>query len=464
MKLQRIFYFLLFSCFLWNPVESQTLLRGISNWKTAEIRAYSVTDFMTETEVEIGRAKVDTNDIFEFKFLNKEIEKVILRGANFYAWLYIQPKATYFIELPEPTQYVSSMERDKEIEMLFFRLDSTDINYKILGFEAWMDESISEIYQLKDIHPEQFIAKVRSFKQETAFVYNKFESPFFFNYVKYSVGLSVDNFNIIGGPSKLDKFEFYLNEDSIHYKNPKFIEYAELFYEKYLYQLDKETKSMAESALSKGSLAELTSALKEDPYILTQKRAEFVTLLICKEAFYQGYLDRALIYELLSTMKKESTFLEHQLIANELLSLFKLMQIGMKAPDYTLSSTKHFYQYKGKWVYLHVFDPSNERCITEISALKKLQLKYGNAFQFITIYPSKEVYTKSEQRNLDALTWDKFQLDQNHEIWKSLQLTSYPMYVLFDSNLVLHSSPALSPTPNGRYETIEKVFRTLERP
>ena len=464
MKIQRFAYVLLFSCFLWNHVTSQTLLRGISNWKTTEIRAYSVTDFMTETEVEIGRAKVDTNDIFEFKFLNKEIEKVILRGANFYAWLYIQPKATYFIELPEPTQYVSSMERDKEIEMLFFRLDSTDINYKILGFEAWMDESISEIYQLKDIHPEQFIAKVRSFKQETASVYNKFESPFFFNYVKYSVGLSVDNFNIIGGPSKLDKFEFYLNEDSIHYKNPKFIEYAELFYEKYLYQLDKETKTMVEAALRKGSLADLTDALKEDPYILSKQRAEFVTLLICKEAYYQGYLDRALIYELLTTMKKESTYSEHRLIANELLSLFQLMQIGMKAPDYTFTSTKHFYQYKGKWVYLHVFDPSNERCIAEISALKKLQLKYGTTFQFITIYPSKELYTKSEQRNLDALTWDKFQLDQNHEIWKSLQLTSYPMYVLFDSNLVLHSSPALSPTPNGRYETIEKVFRTVERP
>jgi hypothetical protein len=464
MNLQRIVHLLILFCFLSNPTQSQTLLRGLSNWKTAEIRAYTVTDFMTETEVEIGRAKVDTNSIFEFKFLNTEVEKVILRGANFYAWLYIQPKATYFIELPEPTQYVSSMERDKEIEMLFFRLDSTDINYKILGFEAWMDESISEIYQLKDIHPEQFIAKVRSFKEETASVYTKFESPFFFNYVKYSVGLSVDNFNIIGGPSKLDKFEFYLNDDSIYYKNPKFIEYAELFYEKYLYQLDKEIKTMAEAALRNGSLTEFTSALKEDPYILSQQRAEFVTLLICKEAFYQGYLDRALIYELLTTMKRESSYSEHQLISNELLSLFKLMQIGMKAPDYTFSSTKNFYQYKGKWIYLHVFDPSNERCITEISALKKLHLKYGNTFQFITIYRSKELYTKSEQRNLDALTWDKFSLDQNHEIWKSLQLTSYPMYILFDSNLVLHSSPALSPTPNGRYETIEKVFRTVERP
>lgn len=464
MNVQRIFFLFLLSPFLLTSIQSQTLLRGISNWKTAEIRAYSVTDFVTETEVEIGRAKVGVDSIFEFKFLTNGIEKVILRGANYYSWLYIQPKTTYFIELPEPSEYVSSMERDKEVEMLFYRLDSTDVNYKILGFEAWMDESISDIYQLKDVHPEQFIAKVRSFKQETAFVYNNLESPFFFNYVKFSVGLSVDNFNIIGGPSKQDKFEFYLTDDSIQYKNPKYVEYAELFYEKYLFQLEKNIKTKVEAALRKGSLEELTAALMEDAYIQTKSRAEFVTLLLCKEAYYQGYLDRSLIYDLLNALKKESSTIEHQRIANELLSLFKQMQIGMQAPDYPLSQTKHFYQYKGKWVYLHVFDPANERCITEISALKKLELTYGKSFQFVTIYPSKVSYTKSEQRNLDALTWDKFPIDQHHEIWKSLQLSSYPMYVLFDSTLVLHSSPALSPTPNGRYETIEKVFRTLERP
>jgi len=134
MNVQRIFFLFLLSPFLLTSIQSQTLLRGISNWKTAEIRAYSVTDFVTETEVEIGRAKVGSDSIFEFKFLTKDIEKVILRGANYYSWLYIQPKTTYFIELPEPTEYVSSMERDKEVEMLFYRLDSSDINYKILGF------------------------------------------------------------------------------------------------------------------------------------------------------------------------------------------------------------------------------------------------------------------------------------------------------------------------------------------
>lgn len=463
MNLNR-YLILLFVFFgLLNSIQGQTLIRGLSNWKTSEIRAYSVTDFISGTEREIGRSKVDSNSIFEFKIINQEIEKVILRGADFYAWLYIQPKATYFIELPEPTEYVSSMERNNEIEMLFWRLDTSDINYKILGFEAWMDETIAEIYQLKDIHPEQFIAKVRSFKKETSFLYDNFETPFFFDYVKYSVGLSVDNFNIIGGPSKQDKFEFYLTEDSIHYKNPKFIEYAESYYEKYLYQLDKEIRLKAEDALRQGSLAQFTSVIMADPFIQSKQRAEFVTLIMCKEAFYQGYLDRSLIFELLDSMTVESTFSEHKIIANELLNLFNQMQVGMKAPDYTLSASKHFHQYKGKWVYLHIFDPASERCITEISALKKLQLKYGNTFQFVTIYPSKDVYTKSELRTLDALTWEKFPIDQNHEMIKSLQLTSYPMYILFDPNLMLYASPALSPTPNGRYETIERFFNATIR-
>ena len=461
-KRYLLFCFTLF-IFLVNLVQGQTIVRGISNWKSDEIRAYRVTDYISEAEVEIGRAKVDSNAIFQFNFMNDQIEKVVLRGANFYAWLYIQPNTTYFIELPEPEEFVSSLERNKEIEMLFFRLDSSDVNYEILGFEAWMDESIADIYQLKDVHPEQFIAKVRTFKQETTDVYKEQKSSFFFDYLKYSVGITVDNFNILGGPSRQDKFEFYLSSDSILYNNPKYIEFASLFYEKYIFQLDKEIKTNVEKALIKASLPELTTALSEDPYVQTKKRAEFVILLMCKEAYYESYLDKLLIFDLLYAMRKESGFEEHRGIANELLALFKLMQIGMKAPNYALSENKSFDRYQGKWIYLHVFNPSLERCVSEISALKKLQAKYGSEFQFVTIYPANISYTKTEQRNLDAITWDKFALAADHEMWKSLQLTSFPMYLLFDPSLVLYASPALSPTPNGRYETIEKFFRETKR-
>ncbi len=458
------FLFLMTLLSTWNVLQGQTLLRGISNWKTDEIRAYRVSDFISETEVEIGRAKVDTNDVFEFTFVSSGIEKIILRGANYYSWLYIQPKTTYFVELPAPEEFIGSLERNKEIEMLFFRLNEQDINYKILGFEAWMDETIADIYQLKDVHPEEFISKVRAFKNETAQIYTEENDPFFLNYVKYSVGITIDNFNIIGGPSKSDKFEFYLSEDSIQFKNPTYIAFAQLFYEKYFYQLDKDIKTKVESAIRTASLTALLDALESDPSIQTRKRAEFVTLLTCKEAFSQGYLDRALIFDLLNSIQQTSPVEEHRYIAGNLLNDFKRMQIGMTAPDYPLSESKHFYQYKGKWVYLHVFDPSNELCITEISALKKLQSKYGKNFQFITIYPKKANYSKSEQRNLDALTWDKYPLDISDEIWKNLEINSYPLYLLFDPNLTLIASPALSPTPNGRYETIEKVFIQTLRP
>ena len=90
MKEKIIFLFhLLFLC---TSFQSQTLLRGISNWNTSEIRAYRVLDELSEAEVEIGRSKVDSNQIFEFKIDSQEIEKVILRGANYYSWLYIEPQ------------------------------------------------------------------------------------------------------------------------------------------------------------------------------------------------------------------------------------------------------------------------------------------------------------------------------------------------------------------------------------
>ena len=102
--------------------------------------------------------------------------------------------------------------------------------------------------------------------------------------------------------------------------------------EKYIFQLDKEIKTNVEKALIKGSLPELTTALSEDPYVQTKQRAEFVILLMCKEAYYESYLDKLLIFDLLYAMRKESGFEEHRGIANELLALFKLIQIGMKAP------------------------------------------------------------------------------------------------------------------------------------
>jgi hypothetical protein len=96
--------------------------------------------------------------------------------------------------------------------------------------------------------------------------------------------------------------------------------------------------------------------------------------------------------------------------------------------------------------------------------LKKLNEKYGNQIQFVTIYQNKkEGFSQIDKRNLDAIIWDKFGLDASHPIWNELKVNTFPYYLLFDPNLVLISAPALAPSPNGKYETIEKTMYDIKR-
>lgn len=92
--------------------------------------------------------------------------------------MYIQPNSTYFIDIPidgQITQFISN----NEIEMVFYRLDSNDINYKILGFEAWMDSYLSEIFVLKENQPGEFIKKIAAFKKKSMMSIQKTPHSFF---------------------------------------------------------------------------------------------------------------------------------------------------------------------------------------------------------------------------------------------------------------------------------------------
>ena len=88
----------------------------------------------------------------------------------------------------------------------------------------------------------------------------------------------------------------------------------------------------------------------------------------------------------------------------------------------------------------------------------------GKYISFLTIYQTKESgFSSIEQRNLDAIIWDKFALNPSHEIWTELKINSFPNYLLLDKNLILLASPALAPSPNGKYETIEKTMYDIKR-
>jgi hypothetical protein len=346
--------------------------------------------------------------------------------------------------------------------MVFFKLDTNDINYKILGFEAWMDNYLSDIYILKDKQPGEFVQKIAAFKKEVNSVYSKDTSLFFRSYLKYSIGLSIDNINFISAPSEVDKFEFYIKDSPILINNDKYVEYLYSFYENYYYKLDQNLRTQLNNYIINYDHVNCIKTLNKDPYIQSEELSELILLIMIN----QGVFSSKISNNLLNIINEKSNYPIHSIIAKNSILKKDEIKIGDIFPNIELDiKNKYTLQMmKGKPIYIHCFDPKNQKSISEISALLKLNEKYEKYINIISVYSKpQEYFSISEQRNLDLIKWRKFELEPSEKSWKILNIPSFPYYLFLDKDLVLLASPALSPSPNGSYETIERIFYDIKR-
>ena len=444
-----------------HSVFAEVIINGYCDFPKATISVFEIEDCITKTEKKISETEVDEKGNFRLNFSSKGIKKIILRLNSNFTWMYVQPNSTYFIDIPidgQITQFISN----NEIEMVFYRLDSNDINYKILGFEAWMDNYLSDIYILKDNQPGEFVQKIAAFKKEVNDVYSKDTSLFFRSYLKYSIGLSIDNINFISAPSEEDKFEFYIKDTPFLINNDKYIEYLHSFYENYYYQLDQNLRSLLNYNIRNYDLENCINTLKKDPYIQSEERAELILLIIINQGAFSPEISNAIF----NKIYEKSIYENHSIIAKNSLLKVDEINIGDIFPNLYLDIKNQYtlQMLKGKPIYIHCFDPKNQKSLTEISALLKLSEKYGKYINFISVYSKpNEDFSMSEQRNLDLIKWKKFELEPTEKSWKILNIPSFPYYLFLDKDLVLLAAPALSPPPNGSYETIEKTFFDIKK-
>ena len=444
-----------------HSVFAEVIINGYCDFPKATISLFEIEDYITKTEKKISETEVDDKGNFRLIFSSNDIKKIILRVNSNFTWMYIQPNSTYFIDIPKDGQ-ITQFITNNEIEMVFFRLASDDINYKILGFEAWMDNYLSDIYILKDKQPGEFVQKIAAFKKEVNDVYSKDTSLFFSSYLKYSIGLTIDNINFISAPSEADKFEFYIKDSPILINNNKYIEYLYSFYENYYYKLDQNLRAQLNTSIRNYDLENCLQTLKKDPYIQTEELAELILLMMINQSAFSQEISK----NILNKIYEKSINENYSTIAKNLLLKADEINIGDIFPNLVLDKKSQFtlQMLKGKPIYIHCFDPKNQKSITEISALLKLNEKYEKYINIISVYSKpKEDFSMSEQRNLNLIKWKKFELEPSENSWKILNIPSFPYYLFLDKDLVLLASPALSPSPNGSYETIERSFYDIKR-
>lgn len=458
MRVKSFFFIGLF--FAQQHLVAQVEIMGLSFWKSPTLQVYELQNHLSQEKSLLANVEPDSMGIFKVQLDLKAISTLQICNEQNCGLFYVQPKTRYLIELPQPAQTNTYTETQSDIELLFYKLDSNDINYQILGFEAWMDNYIADIYQLKDIRSNEFILKVLAFKAETAAVYGNEENPFLRDYIKYSVGLTIDNFSVVGGPSKEDKYNFYLQTDSVDYTQPKLVEYAKLFYKAYDAQLDLTLRQELELAFQTANSYALVACLQKDPSIYNQAWAEFVALQLILEREQTKRITKATALEMLHELSEIGQQAEFKAAARYFLKERSKLSAGQTL-DGKLLSDLNLQLEKNQLVYLHYYIPGNQKCIAELAALKRLATRYNGKVQILTFYPAEQAWTNADNKAFEGAKWQKTALNASAILRSQLNWTGAPTYVLLDSQLKVLYLDALGPLPNARTQTIDLVLQQL---
>ncbi len=451
----------LVGCFLFcTPLWSQVQIRGLSFLNEQELQIYELTNQFTKEKKWLQTVTLDTMGIFNTELALPKISTIQICSGSKCGLLYTQPRSRYILELPEIDQRFYN-EAEQDIELLFYNLDSNDINYRILGFEAWMDNYIADIYQLKDLRSEEFILRILAFKAEAAAVYGNDTNTFLQEYIKYSIGLTIDNFSVVGGPTKGDKYNFYLQTDTVDFSQPKLIEYALTFYQKFETQVDQNTYAAIESALLYTNLELLLATLVKDPYIYSPEWAEFVALDLIIAYHQNKRIDQAATLQLLKALARIGRQSGLRNAANFYwLEYSKLSNGNYWDKNYVVNELNISLK-PGRYIYLHHYIPANQKCIAEMAALQRLAKRYEDKLQVVTLYPSEQTWTKADQKAFEGSNWQRVPFSKSHPIWQQLSWTSAPSYILLDPQLSVLRLDALGPLPNARAQTIDLILNQL---
>jgi peroxiredoxin len=446
-----------------SAVKDSISIRGVgSYYKNSPIELLVIDDYITHKEVVLQTSKVDSVGYFEFKFKNIPTQKLVIRSKKNSSFIYVQPGGKYLITLPEKNEYDEKNENGNFVDIVFYQLDSTDINYKILNFDRWLEKELGEFYHLKKVKTEEYEKKYESLKKKADNFAKKDTNLFFLYHVKFSLA-EMDDLEAVSSSLRIQNYAKWFHKLPVYYRNDSYMNYFNIFYENLLVYLKNSQKDMLYDAVINRSPTLAMKALGDEETLKNIQVRELALIKLLYEQCYDKRYPKTNLLFMLDSIRLRSRFADHRKVASNSIDRVTELSIGSRFPEFQLfsqnSDTISTEKLEGKHVYLHFFDPTDDNCMKELQPLVKLHNTYGDYIQFISIQVKK---TNSTDRNL-KLPWPTISISEEDNFIKSSKIKIFPTYILLDATGNIVAIPALKPVPNSEYQTIEPLFFQIKR-
>ncbi len=420
-------------------------------YKGEELIFYTYADYITETEIEIGRCRVQPDGQFKSQLKVLETTFVFCHLGIYRIYFFAEPTKRYELSLPPredktEAQRLNPFFRETDLQVGILNINLNDINYLInafdLRFNQDFDKIVQEAYKGREVNVDSIINRIEGkFTNST--------NPYFVAYRKYRYGLLKQI--TLYKKSTATSNELFLNRP-ILYNNPSFMELFNLVYDKYFLFFSRTSKGNAifDDISHYRSLSRLKTTLATDKILQNDTLMDMVILKSLHDEFFSDNFSRSALLTILDSLYRTTQISEHVIIAENIRNRITKLLPGFVPAPFTLKDLNgkdvSLEQFKGKYVYLNFCTTTSYTCLKEFVQLEKISKLYKKHLEVVTISADDNVDDMKKFLEKSKYSWTFLHFGNRPEILKDYDIKVYPTYFLIGPDKKLILSPAPSPT------------------
>lgn len=459
---------------------SNTVIKGVAkDFDNSELSVYIYDDFITGTKEKIGFSKIGNTNNFEFNIDINTIKKVELAIEDKTTWFFIEPGGIYNITLSYSPELNKGRIYDRFLSLKFNFPAPTELNQLIAKFNRKYDDFISTNESIFLKRDGSITPKIQEFGQHILNEFKAYNNDFAYNYAKYTIASTFNSIDISYYKSdkksldKADIFIKYLQNNSILYNNPEYMNFFTAFFNGEIKKLTLQLHGMdiTKAINEENSYNALVKALEKYPFLENKELLNLFLINGLKEIGNDKYFNQKNIISILTHLKTNSIYPEQQKIAANVITkiTYKKLAKGSNAPTFKLPTIDGkeiaLTDFNGKYVYINFWASWSIPSLREMKIMETLHKQYKDKVAFISICTDNDKSKiKSLLKENPNYSWTFVHLTER-ELMQAYEVRTLPTYVLIGKEGEILRFPA--PRPGGNIErpteeNIERMFFDLK--